>query len=334
MIVTLFKLEDVGPVLSLMSSDQNVMIEQSVMDKFQFAGSITYSLVFQGSISMDDLTSGLYGPIPFAFSSGFSQYAFSLLVDDETMKDSRMKSKTLCLLIMLVPEMITKIDNFRIELEKVLFYRFRDVRHVKEIKESLLNQIIVDYNRIVTNLMNEQQANYLSNQMVSILHSLSNGSKVSSQDKICIIFEEDYQDHIRNLYANLLSSLPYTETWYKNDEVFINTPTHIFSINKYSSCTSDIVNTQESLIFVVDVDKGFIQPVYDILQSLKKNSKIALVIALCDDPEKASKQYANFFVKLQEYVGDRPFFSANFSTVHEFKSKMLEALFWALSPIE
>ena len=53
---------------------------------------------------------------------------------------------------------------------------------------------------------------------------------------------------------------------------------------------------------------------------------------ITDNIEKASSEYAKFFTGLQRYIGDLPFFSASFSSNYEFKTKMLEALFWTLSP--
>ncbi|MHA1223917.1 MAG: hypothetical protein ACTSP3_11855, partial [Candidatus Heimdallarchaeaceae archaeon] len=113
MLICFFKLEDIGPTLVDMVLDQNFETTEDVIDKFQFSGSFTYSLIFQGMVTIEDFSSELYGPFPFAFSTGFVQYAFPFIVEDKTMKDKRMKNKSFGLLLMLVPEMVSKIDTFR-----------------------------------------------------------------------------------------------------------------------------------------------------------------------------------------------------------------------------
>ena len=69
MLVCLFKLEEVGPNLVEMVLDSNIEIDQDTIDKFTFSGTVTYSLVFQGMVTLEDMVSELYGPFPFAFST-------------------------------------------------------------------------------------------------------------------------------------------------------------------------------------------------------------------------------------------------------------------------
>ncbi|MHA1446292.1 MAG: hypothetical protein ACTSSN_06350, partial [Candidatus Heimdallarchaeaceae archaeon] len=92
MLICLFRLEDVGPNLVEIVKNKNVEFDQDTIDKFTFSGSVTYSLVFQGMITLEDTSTELYGPFPFASSSGFAQYAFSSIAEDKTMKDQRMKN--------------------------------------------------------------------------------------------------------------------------------------------------------------------------------------------------------------------------------------------------
>ncbi|MBY9001682.1 MAG: hypothetical protein KGD64_12265, partial [Candidatus Heimdallarchaeota archaeon] len=67
------------------------------------------------------------------------------------------------------------------------------------------------------------------------------------------------------------------------------------------------------------------------LSELKTEVKIAVVMSLPDNVEKASHQYAKFITGLQRYIGGMPFFSASFTSTYDFKTKVLDALFWALS---
>ena len=61
MLICLFKLEDIGPTLSKMIADQDVHFDETTVDKFRFSGTMTYSLIFQGMVALDDMTSELYG---------------------------------------------------------------------------------------------------------------------------------------------------------------------------------------------------------------------------------------------------------------------------------
>ena len=169
MLVCLFRLEDVGPNLVEMVLDKNVEFDQDTIDKFTFSGSVTYSLVFQGMVTLEDMSSELYGPFPFAFSSGFVQYAFSFIAGDKTMKDERMKEKTLGLIIMLVPEMVSKIDSFREELAKVLLYKFHKVYKINQVNTAFLKDIISSYNDILKDLLSFKQADLLSEQILEFL---------------------------------------------------------------------------------------------------------------------------------------------------------------------
>ena len=142
MLICLFKLEEVGPNLVEMVLDKNVEFSQDTIDKFTFSGSVTYSLIFQGMVTLEDMTTELYGPFPFAFSSGFVQYTFSFIAEDKTMTDIRMKEKTLGLLIMLVPEMVAKVDTFREELAKLLIYKFHKIYKISHVDTKFLKEII------------------------------------------------------------------------------------------------------------------------------------------------------------------------------------------------
>ena len=169
MLICLFKLEDIGPALATMVVDKNVETDEDVVDKFQFSGSFTYSLIFQGMVTIDDFVSELYGPFPFAFSAGFVQYAFSFISEDKSVKDQRMGKKTFGLILMLVPEMVSKIDTFREELAKLLIYEFHNIYKISQVDNDFLSKIIKSYNKIISNLFNTKQADLLSEQIFEFI---------------------------------------------------------------------------------------------------------------------------------------------------------------------
>ncbi len=332
MLVCLFRLEDVGPNLVEMVLDKNVEFDQDTIDKFTFSGTVTYSLVFQGMVTLDDMSSELYGPFPFAFSSGFVQYAFSFIAGDKTMKDKRMKEKTFGLIIMLVPEMVSKIDAFREELAKVLLYKFHKVYKISQVDTAFLKDIINSYNEILKDLLSFKQADLLSEQILEFLQAKKKPAKKQPITKIGVIYPTEFTSFIKNYYASLLGSLPYTETSYSEDIAIIRTATHEFNFMNYLNADEKYVNTQSALILLADVRGRKYNPLFEIIEGLKSRPKIATVVSLYEDIEKASTEYAKFFTGLQRYIGDLPFFSASFNTNYEFKTKMLEALFWTLSP--
>lgn len=332
MLICLFRLEDVGPNLVEMVLDRNVEFDQDTIDKFTFSGSVTYSLVFQGMVTLDDMASELYGPFPFAFSSGFVQYAFSFIAADKTMKDKRMKEKTLGLIIMLVPEMVSKIDTFREELAKVLLYKFHKVYKINQVNTVFLKDIISSYNKILQDLLSFKQADLLSEQILEFLQVKEKPRKKETIIDIGVIYPKEYTSFIKKYYASLLGSLPYTETTYSGDKAVIKTQTHEFSFVMDSKVEDNYLNKQSALILLANVKGKKFSTLYQVLKKLKSKPKIALVVSLPDNIEKASGEYAKFFTGLQRYIGDLPFFSASFNTNYEFKTKMLEALFWTLSP--
>ncbi|MHA1684932.1 MAG: hypothetical protein ACTSYD_00840 [Candidatus Heimdallarchaeaceae archaeon] len=332
MLICLFKLEDIGPKLELMTLDKNIEFDEIVIEKFRFSGSITYSLVFQGMVSLDEMQSELYGPFPFAFSSGYVQYAFSFLVADSEMKDERMRNKTLGLLLMLVPEIVSKIDDFREELAKVIFYKFRNITDIEQVNEKLLTEIIEEYNKICIRLLNEKLAKQLSEQLFDMIQSFSKKGE-ERVTRILVLFTDEHQDIVRNFYTSLLSSLPYEETEYKEDISYIKTKTLEIQIIEQDKVTADAVFKEDAVFFVINIANPYTEKIMDILSKYKQG-KIGLVVDLPDDLEKGSKMYAKFFSKIQKCLGDNPFFSANFNSASEFKHKMLEALFWGLSPLQ
>lgn len=334
MLICLFKLEDIGPNLVDMIADKNVEFDETVIEKFRFSGSITYSLVFQGMITLDDLSSELYGPFPFAFSSGFVQYAFSFIAEDKKMKDKRMKKKTLGLILMLVPEMVSKIDAFREELAKILLYKFHNVYKIDEVNKAFLSDIIKSYNKIVTDLLSSQQASTLSEQIIDFLIVKEDSKKRKKQKNLAIIYPKEYISLVKTYYSSFLSSLPYKETSYDENKALIKTANYSFHFRRDIQADEEFINSQEALIFLVDVSTKKYKPIFDLLSNLKTKLKIALVVSLPDNIEKASTSYAKFFTGLQQYIAGLPFFSASFTSTYEFKSKMLEAIFWTISPLE
>ncbi|MCG3222985.1 MAG: hypothetical protein H7647_00855 [Candidatus Heimdallarchaeota archaeon] len=330
MLICLFKLEDDGPTIVNMVSDKNVEFDENVTEKFMFSGSITYSLVFQGMVTFDDLSSELYGPFPFAFSSGFVQYAFSFLVEDKTMKDQRMKKKTLGLVLMLVPEMLSKIDDFREELAKTLIYKFHSVKKIQDVDEKFLSGIIQSYNKVLADLMESKQAELLSSQLLDFIQQKPKPLKKDPLN-LAIIYPKAFIYIVKRYYNSLLSSIPYVTTSYSKEEAIIRTKQHNISIKLVSNIDEEFINNQKALILVIDVASKKYETFYKLLSNLKKELKIAVVISLPNDIEKASHQYAKFFTGLQRYISGMPFFSASFTSPHDFKTKMLEALFWALS---
>jgi len=334
MLICLFKLEDIGPNLVDMVVDKNVEFDETIIEKFRFSGSITYSLVFQGMITLDDLSSELYGPFPFAFSSGFVQYAFSFIAEDKKMKDKRMKNKTLGLILMLVPEMVSKIDAFREELAKILLYKFHNVYKIEEVNKSFLTDLIKSYNKIVTDLLSSQQASMLSEQIIDFLISKEDTDKRKKQRNLAIIYPKEYISLVKNYYSSFLSSLPYKESYYDENKALIKTTNYSFNFRRDIHADEEFINSQEALIFLVDVGSKKYKPIFDLLLNLKSKLKIALVVSLPDNIEKASTSYAKFFTGLQQYIAGLPFFSASFTSSYDFKSKMLEAVFWTISPLE
>jgi len=331
MLICLFKLEDVGPTLSKMVVDQDVHFDETTVDKFRFSGTMTYSLIFQGMVTLDDMVSELYGPFPFAFSSGFVQYAYSFMVDDTTVQDKRMKHKTIGLLLMLVPEMVSKIDDFREELAKSLVYRFRKIYKIEQVDDIFLTDIIKEYNNTVTRLLNQQQAEQLSGQIITFLQEKPDPKK-ETELNFSVIYPIEYTELVRNYFATLLSSLPYEESVYKRDEAYIKTSTSKLTLVTNTSLTKEFIEKQKALIFLVNINEGEYHYIYDLLSDLGSSPKIATVMSLPENLEAASKKYADFFVGLQEKIHGLPYFSASYTGVSEFKSKMLEALLWALTP--
>jgi hypothetical protein len=314
-----------------MVSDKSEEFGESVIEKFRFSGSITYSLVFQGMVSIEDFSTELYGPFPFAFSSGFVQYAFSFIAEDKSVKDKRMKSRTLGLVLMLVPEMMSKIDDFREELAKILFYKFHNVNKISQVNKNFLSEIIKDYNKVVTELLSTQQADILAEQLIDFVKQKP--SKKKKLINIGIIYPKEYVDLIKNYYASFMSSLPYEESSYGAETANIKTKNYSFNFKLDTLVDNDFVTPLDALIFIVDVANKNYKEVYSILSNLKIQPKIALVVSLPDNVEKASTSYAKFFSGLQRYIEGLPFFSASFASTYDFKSKMLEAIFWTLSPL-
>ncbi|MCE7742615.1 MAG: hypothetical protein GOP50_09165 [Candidatus Heimdallarchaeota archaeon] len=311
--------------------DKNVEFSQDTIDKFTFSGSVTYSLVFQGMVTLEDMTTELYGPFPFAFSSGFVQYAFSFIAEDKTMTDVRMKEKTLGLLIMLVPEMVAKVDTFREELAKLLIYKFHKIYKISQVDTKFLKSIISSYNKILQDLLSFQQAELLSTQILEFVETTTKQKKKTISN-IAIIYPKEFIGNIKKYYAQLLSSLPYKESFYSEDKAQIKTPTYEFNFLQETLVTEEFLSSQKAIILLVDVKNKQYKNVYKVTSMLKDSLKIALVVSLPEKIEKASTEYAKFFTGLQRYIGSMPFFSASFNSSYEFKTKMLEALFWTLSP--
>ncbi|MEE9411133.1 MAG: hypothetical protein V3V41_09425 [Candidatus Heimdallarchaeota archaeon] len=332
MLICLFKLEDIGPVLADMILDQNVVIDETTIEKFSFSGSITYSLIFQGMLHLEDMTSELYGPFPFAFSSGFVQYAFSFIAEDKTVKDKRMKKNTLGLVLMLVPEIVSKIDDFREELAKILIYKFHSIYKINQVNKEFLSDIIQSYNKILTDLLSSQQAVMLSKQIIDFLAVKPVPSAKKELENLAVIYPEKYTTLIKNYYASFLSSLPYQETSFDDIKAIIKTKNYAFHFRREDQVEEDFINTQKAIIFLVDISNRKYKTTYTVLSKLEEKPKIALVVSLPEDIEKASHQYAKFFTGLEGYISGMPFFSASFTSTSEFKAKMLEALFWTLSP--
>ncbi len=330
MLICLFKLEDDGPTIVNMVSDQNVDFDENVTEKFAFSGSITYSLIFQGMVTIEDFPSNLYGPFPFAFTSGFVQYAFSFLAEDKTVQDQRMKKKTLGLILMLVPEMLAQIDDFREELAKILIYKFHNIKKIGDVDEKFLGSIIHSYNKILTELMESKQAELLSAQLKKFIQQKP---KPSKKDKLnlAIIYPKAFISMVKRYYNSLLSSLPYETADYSEEEANVKTKQYNFSLRLNTSVDEEFLNAQKVLILIIDVSGKKYEPFYKLLSKLKKELKIAVVISLPNDIEKASHQYAKFFTGLQRYISGMPFFSASFTSPYDFKTKMLEALFWSIS---
>lgn len=331
MLVCLFKLEEVGPNLVEMVLDKNVEFTQDTIDKFTFSGSVTYSLIFQGMLTLDDMTTELYGPFPFAFSSGFVQYAFSFIAEDKTMTDVRMKDKTLGLLIMLVPEMVSKIDNFREELAKTLIYKFHKIYKITQVDTKFLKEIVSSYNKILQDQLSSQQAELLSSQILEFLEATPKPKK-EDPIKVAIIYPKEFMSNIKKYYASLLNSLPYTETSFSEKTAHVKTPAYEFTFLLDGLVTEKFLAEQKAMILLADVKNKHYKEAYDVASKIKKELKIALVVSLPEKIEKASTEYAKFFTGLQRYIGSMPFFSASFTSIYDFKSKMLEALFWTLSP--
>lgn len=331
MLICLFKLEDIGPTLSKMIADQDVHFDETTVDKFRFSGTMTYSLIFQGMVALDDMTSELYGPFPFAFSSGFVQYAYSFMVDDKTVQDKRMKHKTIGLLLMLVPEMVSKIDDFREELAKSLVYRFMKIYEIEQVSTNFLTDIIKEYNSIIKRLLNQKQAEQLSGQLITFLQKKPDTSKEKGLN-YSVIYPMEYTELVRNYFATLLSSLPYEESVYKVEEAYIKTSTTKLTLVTNTSITKEFIEKQKALIFLVNIDTGEYKYIYDLLSDLESSPRVATIMSLPENLEDASKKYADFFVGLQEIIHGLPYFSASYTGVSEFKSKMLEALLWALTP--
>ncbi|MCK4973545.1 MAG: hypothetical protein KAS52_09495, partial [Candidatus Heimdallarchaeota archaeon] len=148
---------------------------------------------------------------------------------------------------------------------------------------------------------------------------------------LAIIYPKAFFDIVKRYYNSLLSSLPYETTNYSEEEANIRTKQHNISLRLDSNVNEDFINAQEALILIIAVAGKKYESFYKLLSKLKKELKIAVVISLPDDIEKASHQYAKFFTGLQQYISGMPFFSASFTTTYDFKTKMLEALFWTLS---
>ena len=333
MLICLFKLEDIGPALVDMVVDKNVEFDETIIEKFTFSGSITYSLVFQGMVHLEDMSTELYGPFPFAFSSGFVQYAFSFIAEDKTVKDKRMKKKTLGLVLMLVPEMVSKIDDFREELAKILLYKFHKIERINQVNKEFLGDIIQSYNKVLTDILSTQQASLLSEQLMEFLEKKPVPSKKKKLTDIAIVYPKEYNSLIKNYYASFLSSLPYQETTYEDTQAVITTKNYSFNFRRDDKANEKFLNSQKAIIFLIDVGKRNYKTTYSIMSTLKSKPKIALVVSLPDNMEKASHQYAKFFTGLEGYISGLPFFSASFTSTYEFKSKMLEAIFWTISPI-
>ncbi|MHA1304252.1 MAG: hypothetical protein ACTSQE_05255 [Candidatus Heimdallarchaeaceae archaeon] len=330
MLISLFKLTDIGPSLTNMVTNENIYLEKEVIEKFEFSGAMTYSLIFQGTIDLGEIASELYGPFPFAFSNGFVQYAFSFIADDPSMKDERMQKKTIGLLLCLIPEIVSKIDDFREEFEKMLVYRFHGIKFIEQVDDTLLKEIVEDYNQIVTDLLNDTQANLLFQQLKQLVDK--DISQEQEVKRILLIYPKKELEKIRNSFANLLLSLPYTKVCYNEKEAFIQTRSFILNFVKYDTINKKLLNDQDTMLFMFDVMKNNYQVVYDIVKRLETRPKIGVIVSQCSNLENMSKKYGDFFIGLQEYIGDVAFFSSSYYTTKEFKAKLLEALFWALMP--
>ncbi|MBY9001360.1 MAG: hypothetical protein KGD64_10620, partial [Candidatus Heimdallarchaeota archaeon] len=264
MLICLFKLEDDGPTIVNMVSDQNVEFDETVTEKFIFSGSITYSLVFQGMVTLDNLPSELYGPFPFAFSSGFVQYAFSFLAEDKTVKDQRMKKKTLGLILMLVPEMLTKIEDFREELAKILLYKFHSVTKISEVDDEFLSEIIKSYNKVLVDLMDSQQAELLSTQLLDFIKQKPEQKK-KDPSTLAIIYPKEYLGIVKNFYSLLLTSLPYETSNFSEEEASIKTSQFNFSLIPIENIAEGFIESQQALIFIINVANKKYENTYRIL---------------------------------------------------------------------
>jgi hypothetical protein len=171
----------------------------------------------------------------------------------------------------------------------------------------------------------------LSEQLIEFLQQKPK-KKIKITD-IAIIYPKEYINLMKNYYASFLSSLPYEETAYQEEEALIRTSNYSFNFKENTSIDESFLKPQKALIFIVDVARRGYKEVYNILSKLKTKPKIALVVQLPENIEKASHLYAKFFTGLERYIGGLPFFSANFTSTYDFKSKMLEAIFWTLSPV-
>ena len=329
MLICLFKFEDIGPSLVFTVSDKNMSFDESIRDKFRFAGTVTFSLVYQGVLSLEDVALELYGPMPFAFANEFVQFAFSFLVDDPSITDKRMRNKTLGLLLMLVPEKVGKIDDFREELEKMLIYKFRNITNIKEVTKELLTEMIEEYNKIVTNLLNIQQAESLSEEIFTILKE----KKISLKRNICTIYSRSTSQLINSFYGSFLNSIPFESTMFTHEgygEIISSTfEIYFFKNNNYQQ---EKIKNCNTLILIVDIEHDKSKDIHAILDEIKgADKKIGFVIKLPNDIEKGSKLYANFMLDIHSTISDNPFFSATFHSLSELRHKFMEAFLWALS---
>ncbi|MHA1116174.1 MAG: hypothetical protein ACTSPJ_08360 [Candidatus Heimdallarchaeaceae archaeon] len=329
MLIALFKLEDIGPALTQMVTSEETQFEEEIIDKFEFSGAMTYSLVFQGVVDIDEISSELYGPFPFAFSEGFVQYAFSFLVDDPTMQDKRMKKKTIGLLLCLVPEIVSKIDDFREEFAKLLIYKFHNIKSIDQVDEKLLTSIVNEYERIVRELLSVSQANLLTQELKELI---SKGLFKTKVKKIALLYSKKEVEKIKNSFASFLLTLPFTFVKFEDEVGIIKTKTFQFSIIPLEEIDSNIANEQEVLLLMLDIMKEKYLSLKDSLLKKKNLKKIGVLIRYNVDIEKLSEEYGAFFNNLQDILNNVTFFSSSYSTTKEFKTKLLEAFFWGLIP--
>ncbi len=330
MLISLFKLEDIGPALTHMACEEGIELEKEVIEKFEFSGAMTYSLVFQGTIDLSEIASELYGPFPFAFSDGFVQYAFSFIADDPSMKDKRMKKKTIGLLLCLVPELVSKIDDFRDEFEKMLVYKFHNVTLITQVDDDFLKDIIDEYQQIVTNLLNENQATILSDQLKQFV---SKGLlKEKGTKNVVLAYNKEDNEKIRLAFANLLLSLPYIDVVFNEKEARITTSSFTLYFIQLSKIDPKSISEQHAVLFLLDIMKSDYSAIYNLLKEVQIPPKIGVILAQDKDLEAMSKKYGEFFIGLSDYIKDAAFFSSSYMTTQEFKTKLLEAIFWALIP--